>query len=183
LRGRRRSQARSRHQEHETSDARPRSRRGEGMRALCERRSASPLRTLGRIDSRHDQNACCWHHDRVAVEDMKRGIQFPDFGKEVRRRREARGMTLEQLAARSGLTPNYIGGVEIGKRDPSVSTMQKLAHGLNVHPSELLECVMDVSPAAMEVGRTVDGLPGEIRELFVTVMRVIVNAIFKQRRR
>jgi transcriptional regulator with XRE-family HTH domain len=58
-----------------------------------------------------------------------------DFGKEVRRRREALGLTLEELAERAGLTPNYVGTVETGKRDPSLSTVLALAKGLRVPPA------------------------------------------------
>jgi transcriptional regulator with XRE-family HTH domain len=51
------------------------------------------------------------------------------FGAEVRRRRESLGWTLPELAKRSGLTSNYIGSVEIGLRDPSMSTLVKIAKG------------------------------------------------------
>lgn len=37
------------------------------------------------------------------------------FGREVRRRRMARGWTLDDLADVAGLTPNFIGGVENGR--------------------------------------------------------------------
>ena len=46
-------------------------------------------------------------------------------------------MTLEQLAESSKLTPNYIGTIENGYRDPSLSTLQGLADGLNVPLAEL----------------------------------------------
>ncbi len=59
--------------------------------------------------------------------------------REVRRRRHAQGLTLEALGAGSGLTPNYIGGIETGQRDPSLSTMRKLAAGLGAPLGELPE--------------------------------------------
>src|SRR5687767_11156911 len=55
-----------------------------------------------------------------------------EFGREVRRRREAAGMTLEDLAESSELSPNYIGQIETGKRDPSLATMESLAEALDV---------------------------------------------------
>jgi len=42
--------------------------------------------------------------------------QVVAFGREVRRRRLARGWTLDALADVAGLTPNFIGGVENGRR-------------------------------------------------------------------
>jgi transcriptional regulator with XRE-family HTH domain len=59
------------------------------------------------------------------------------FGREVRRLRLARGLTVEQLAQRCSLTPNHIGSVENGKRAPSLFTILALASGLGVPPGEL----------------------------------------------
>jgi transcriptional regulator with XRE-family HTH domain len=58
-----------------------------------------------------------------------------DFGKVVSRRHETFGFTLEQLVERAELTPNYVGTVETGKRDPSLSTVLALAKGLHVPPA------------------------------------------------
>lgn len=60
------------------------------------------------------------------------------FGVFVRKRREKLGLTLEQLAERAGLSPNYIGILENGKRTPSLSSIIALAKGLSVSPSELI---------------------------------------------
>lgn len=59
------------------------------------------------------------------------------FGKTVRSRREALKMTLEELAERAGLTPNYINEIENGHRDPSLSTVFSIAEGLGVEPGDL----------------------------------------------
>lgn len=63
------------------------------------------------------------------------------------------GMTLDGLSKRSGLTPNYIGGVEMGLRDPSLSTCCKLAKGFAVPVAELLGGQHGLSPAALEFSR------------------------------
>ena len=94
------------------------------------------------------------------------------FGDEVRRRREALGWTLEQLAERSKLSPNYIGSVENGRRDPSLSTVLALAKGLRVPAGELLGAVKDLSPAAYEVGRAYDASPQDVQDLVVRLLRV-----------
>ncbi|MBX3258829.1 MAG: helix-turn-helix transcriptional regulator [Labilithrix sp.] len=94
------------------------------------------------------------------------------FGDEVRRRREALGWTLEQLAERSKLSPNYIGTVENGRRDPSLSTVLALAKGLRVAAGELLGPVKDLSPAAYEVGRAYDASPEDVQDLVVRLLHV-----------
>jgi transcriptional regulator with XRE-family HTH domain len=94
-----------------------------------------------------------------------------DFGREIRRRREAQRMTLEQLSASSGLTPNYIGTIENGKRDPSLSTIMALAGGLRVPPAELLGGIKELSPAAMEAALLFDGTPQDVRDPILHILR------------
>lgn len=79
-----------------------------------------------------------------------------NFGLEIRRRREAKGMTLDQLAERSGLTPNYIGTIENGHRNPSLSTIFSLAKGAGRVAGELLGGAPGLSAAGYEAGRLYD---------------------------
>ena len=94
-----------------------------------------------------------------------------EFGTEIRRRRLALGMTLEQLAEGSKLTPNYIGTIENGKRDPSISTITAIAKGLDLAPGELLGDVPELSPMLIEVGRLFDGTSPEIQAAVLSIMR------------
>lgn len=96
-----------------------------------------------------------------------------EFGKEVRRRREAQGLTLEALAERASLTPNYIGGIEMGKRDPSLSTVISLARGLRVSPGDLLGGVKDLSPAAVEAGRLFETAPADVQDAVLRLLRAV----------
>jgi transcriptional regulator with XRE-family HTH domain len=92
------------------------------------------------------------------------------FCKEVRRRREALGLTLDELAKRSGLTPNYIGTIENELRDPSLSTARNLAKGLGVSLGELFSWT-DRSAAAVECGQLLDACPSELRDVVLFVLR------------
>jgi transcriptional regulator with XRE-family HTH domain len=54
--------------------------------------------------------------------------------------REARGdsrISQEELGLRTGVHRNYIGGIERGERNPSVTTVAVLAEELGVKMSEL----------------------------------------------
>lgn len=95
------------------------------------------------------------------------------FGISVRRKREALSLTLKQLAERSGLSPNYVGTVENGRRDPSLSTVLALAKGLRVPPGELLGPVKDLSPEAYDVGRQYEAAPEDVQDLVVRLLRVV----------
>lgn len=59
------------------------------------------------------------------------------FGQAVRELRMAGGLTQEELADRAGLDRSYIGGVERGERNPSLSVVEKIAEGLGVTLAEL----------------------------------------------
>lgn len=59
-------------------------------------------------------------------------------GKNVRRLREEKGWSQEELAHRTGLHRTYISGIERGVRNPTVKIVAKIAKLLEVEPSELL---------------------------------------------
>ncbi len=94
-----------------------------------------------------------------------------EFGREVRRRREAAGLTLEDLAESSGLSPNYIGQIETGKRDPSLATMESLAQALDVPLGDLIGGVRAIGPVAIEVARMFDQLSAGMREGLLMILR------------
>lgn len=61
------------------------------------------------------------------------------FGRKVRAARTAAELTQEALAEAAGLHPTLISNVERGYRVPSVPTLLRLAKGLGVRPSELVD--------------------------------------------
>ena len=59
-------------------------------------------------------------------------------GDNVRRLRVARGLTQEQLAFESQIDLTYLGGIECGRRNPSLLVMSRIAKALAVEPAVLL---------------------------------------------
>jgi transcriptional regulator with XRE-family HTH domain len=59
-------------------------------------------------------------------------------GDNVRRIRLAQGLTQEQLSDRSGLSQQYISGLENGRRNPTIVTIYEVAQALNVSHLDLL---------------------------------------------
>jgi len=59
-------------------------------------------------------------------------------GGNVRRLRLERGLTQEQLAVDADIDLTYLGGVERGKRNPSLDVMVRIAAALEVAPDHLL---------------------------------------------
>ncbi len=62
-------------------------------------------------------------------------------GARLREKRTAAGLTLKQLANRTGLSVSLISQIELGKSAASVSTLRKLAAALGVSMSDLFEGV------------------------------------------
>lgn len=60
-------------------------------------------------------------------------------GTNVRKRRQDRGLTQEQLAFAAEIDLTYVGGIERGRRNPSVVVLARIAAALRVEPAELLK--------------------------------------------
>lgn len=57
----------------------------------------------------------------------------------IRKIREEKGLSQEQLARISGVSASHIGYIENGEREPTISILCKLAKALNVSLDELYE--------------------------------------------
>jgi transcriptional regulator with XRE-family HTH domain len=59
-------------------------------------------------------------------------------GRNVKRIRQEKGLTQEQLAELSGFSQKYISGLEQGRRNPTVVSVYELAMALGVGHIELV---------------------------------------------
>lgn len=59
-------------------------------------------------------------------------------GRNVRRLRQDKGLTQEQLAFEARLDLTYVGGIERGRRNPSLLVMARLASALDSTVMELV---------------------------------------------
>lgn len=69
----------------------------------------------------------------MATKDWRRIV-----GENIRRRREENGLTQEGLAGNSNIHLTYLGGIERGKRNPSLLVLVRIAKALRVNPADLL---------------------------------------------
>jgi transcriptional regulator with XRE-family HTH domain len=60
-------------------------------------------------------------------------------GANVRRLRKAKGLTQEQLAFEADIDLTYMGGIERGRRNPSLMVLVALADALGARPADLLK--------------------------------------------
>lgn len=72
----------------------------------------------------------------------RRGVQQAEkieqrLGPELKRLREASGISLRTLADRAGFSPSFISQVENGQASPSIASLEQIAATLNVTLAEL----------------------------------------------
>lgn len=65
--------------------------------------------------------------------DMRRLV-----GRNFARLRQEKGLTQEEVEARSGYSQQYLSGLERGKRNPSIITLYEIAQALGVSHMELV---------------------------------------------
>lgn len=70
------------------------------------------------------------------------------FGAVVRALREEQGISQERLAALAGIDRAYMGALERGLRNPSLTTIAKVARGLSLPMSELMRHIEAAPPKA-----------------------------------
>ena len=57
----------------------------------------------------------------------------------IKKYRNTKGLTQEQLAEKAGTSTNYLGSIETGKKYPSPQMIDKLAKALDINPLDLFK--------------------------------------------
>jgi CheY-like chemotaxis protein len=63
------------------------------------------------------------------------------LGSAIRERRKALGLTLAQMAQRTGVSLGYLSQIELGKNSASIETLYRISLGLGIKMSELFQTV------------------------------------------
>jgi ribosome-binding protein aMBF1 (putative translation factor) len=100
-------------------------------------RAGGPLILAGEVDAvkepsqaLHLRHWLCTH--RPTSSRMPRVSPEEQFARNLRQRREAAGLSQQQLANRTGLHPTEISRLERAVREPRLGTMLRLAQGLDI---------------------------------------------------
>lgn len=69
---------------------------------------------------------------------MKEKIVLNKFAQRLRKLRKAHKMSQEKLAEKADLSLTFVGYLERAEKNPTLTTLNKIAKALNMSPSELL---------------------------------------------
>lgn len=79
------------------------------------------------------------------------------IGVRIRQLRKKRKISQEQLALRAGLNISFIGQIERGEKNPTIESVDKIIHALEVTFDDLFSVVKDERPNGISVDVPVDG--------------------------
>jgi transcriptional regulator with XRE-family HTH domain len=65
------------------------------------------------------------------------------FGIALRKLRKSSGLSQEELAFEAGIQRNFVSLIELGRNQPSITTIFKLADALSIRPSKLVQLAHD----------------------------------------
>lgn len=71
--------------------------------------------------------------------DKPRSITQRYFRYVIRRLRQDRNLTQDQLSERIGISTGFLGMMEIGRKWPNIDMLFRIAAALDVRPGELLD--------------------------------------------
>jgi transcriptional regulator with XRE-family HTH domain len=87
----------------------------------------------------------------------------------IRKYRQARGLTQEELARRCDMQTGYIGGIETYKRFPKVKNLRKIAEALDIDIAYLMSPRM--AERVLEVSEAINGFDRHMRSYLDSMMK------------
>lgn len=72
------------------------------------------------------------------------------IGRKIAKRRDWHGMSISELARRSGVSRQTVYGIEIGQSNPTVATLVKLATALHCTINDFMPAIDDYHDAEIE---------------------------------
>mgnify|MGYP001558474840 CR=1 FL=1 len=102
------------------------------------------------------------------------------IGMRIRQLRRENGLTIEEAAHSAGVHPNYLGEAERGKKNFSITTIEKIARALGVPVSEIFSgkianYAVKPGPASRLAALCKDASPAEQDFIIKTAKFIIRN--------
>ena len=78
-------------------------------------------------------------------------MDYKKLGENIRKERLKQGLTIEDLAFKAGISPNYLGKIERAQTKLSLDTLIKISNALNLTADPLLKHEFDFFPNASAI--------------------------------
>lgn len=82
------------------------------------------------------------------------------FGQRLREQRIKQNLTMEQLAEKANLSPNFVGTIERGEKEPGLATIVSLLNALDISADILLRDLVNTASHVTddEIGKKLENL-------------------------
>ena len=97
-------------------------------------------------------------------------MDYKKLGENIRKERLKQGLTIEDLAFKAGISPNYLGKIERAQTKLSLDTLIKISNALNLTADPLLKHEFDFFPNASAIICSLDKGYAELLELILDYM-------------
>jgi len=114
---------------------------------------------------------------------MKKEKVYKDLGKKIREIRKKKKFTQEELAWKTGVSPNFIGLIERGQKSPSLETLIKIGEVLEVPVSTFFENLKYPIKEEDILTKKVSSIVKEGSEKEKKIIYQIVKSIIKKRKK
>ena len=109
---------------------------------------------------------------------MPKELDYQALGARIRKAREHKGYTQEQLSEECSLSPSFIGHIERGTRTPSLETVYNISCVLEISTDELLfGSVAETENLFSDIAQTLHRKDPDKVERFMSTIRVLVDHI------
>ena len=106
---------------------------------------------------------------------MTRPATQESVGATIRSIRVDKGLTIRQVARSARVHENYLGTLENGRRDVSLSVLTRVAKALDVKVSAFLGEVPKPSAQAIRFGRELEQAPDDLKAGLLALLRAKVR--------
>lgn len=96
------------------------------------------------------------------------------LGERIRKLRQIKNWTQQQLGEQADISYKYIGDIERGKENPSVNVLIKIAAALNIEIIELFRFEQNTGRKQIkaEITKILDAMPDDILRQVLTVLKI-----------
>ncbi len=104
-------------------------------------------------------------------------MRMETIGKNIRKHRQVKKMTIEDLAEAAGLSKNYVAMIERNEKIPSLEVLLKIINALNVSADEILCDVTNVGykVRTTELANRIERVSQNRRDMVYALLEILLK--------